>query len=217
MRRAYRSNLRLRSTNRHWADARRGQKGELGYCVRSSARDNLILTKGIGIEATAIIAREREADLSDRFSPAFLSRARRYLTVPGISVLKEALIAAGMRGVHAMHDPTEGGVATAIHELAHAAKLGAVLWEQKLLISEETKQLCEEFHLNPLGVISSGALLIAAAPTKTSEILFALSEQNIPCEIIGELLDPDSGLWLESNGQRRPLPIFETDEITKIF
>lgn len=116
-----------------------------------------------------------------------------------------------------MHDPTEGGVATAIHELAHAAKLGAVLWEQKLLIAEETKQLCEEFHLNPLGVISSGALLIAAAPTKTSEILFALSEQNIPCEIIGQLLDPDSGLWLESNGQRRPLPIFETDEITKIF
>ena len=196
-----------------------GEVKKENLVTASGARpgDNLILTKGIGIEATAIIARERETDLTNRFSPAFLRRARSYLTVPGISVLKEALIAAGMRGVHAMHDPTEGGVATAIHELAHAAKLGAVLWEQKLLISEETKQLCEEFHLNPLGVISSGALLIAAAPTKTSEILFALSEQNIPCEIIGQLLDPDSGLWLESNGQRRPLPIFETDEITKIF
>jgi hydrogenase maturation factor len=193
------------------------KKENLVTASGAQSGDDLILTKGIGIEATAIIAREREADLSNRFSPAFLNRARSYLTVPGISVLKEALIAAGMRGVHAMHDPTEGGVATAIHELAHAAKLGAVLWEKKLLISEETKQLCEEFHLNPLGVISSGALLIAAAPTKTNEILLALSEQHIPCEIIGKLLSPDSGLWLETNEQRRPLPIFETDEITKIL
>lgn len=181
------------------------------------AGDNLILTKGIGIEATAIIARERKVDLLSRFSSDFLNRARNYLTVPGISVLKEALIAAGMEGVHAMHDPTEGGVATAIHELAYATKLGAVIWEKKLIVSEETKQLCAEFHLDSLGVISSGALLIAAAPTKTKEILLALSEQHISCEVIGQLLSPDSGLWLEANGQRRPLPIFETDEITKIL
>ena len=196
-----------------------GEVKKENLITTSGARsgDDLILTKGIGIEATAIIAREREVDLSDRFSSGFLNRARGYLTDPGISVLKEALIAAGMRGVHAMHDPTEGGVATAIHELAYATKLGAVLWEQKLIISEETKQLCAEFHLDPLGVISSGALLIAAAPRQTQDILLALSERQICCKVIGKMLPPNSGLWLEADGQRRPLPIFDTDEITKIL
>ena len=86
-----------------------------------------------------------------------------------------------------------------------------------MIISEETKQLCAEFRLDPLGVISSGALLIAVAPTKTKEVLLALSEKNISREVIGKLLSPNSGLWLEADGQRRPLPIFETDEITKIL
>ncbi len=179
--------------------------------------DDLILTKGLGIEATSIIARECELDLLEKFSPAFLSRAKDYLTSPGISVLEEALIAAGIGGVHAMHDPTEGGVATAIHEVAHAANLGVVVWQDKLLISEETRQLCNELDLNPLGVISSGALLIVADPTKSDEIVSAIAGHNIPCKIIGQLLPPEGGRWLEVNSQRGPLPIFETDEITEVF
>ena len=193
------------------------EKDKLIMSSGAQAGDDLILTKGLGIEATSIIARERESDLSEKFSPTFLGQAKRYLTSPGISVLKEALIAAETGGVHAMHDPTEGGVATAIHELAHAANLGVVVWRDKLLMSEETKQLCHEFELNPLGVISSGALLIAAEPTKSSEIVAAIAAHNIPCEIIGRLLPPESGRWLEADSQRCPLPIFETDEITKIF
>jgi hydrogenase maturation factor len=193
------------------------RKDKLITSAGALAGDDLILTKGLGIEATSIIARERESELLGKFSPAFLNRAKNYLTHPGISVLKEALIAAETGGVHAMHDPTEGGVATAIHELAHAANLGVVVWQEKLLVSAETAQLCQEFQLDPLGVISSGALLIAAAPTKSNEILSALAEQNIPCEIIGRLLSPESGRWIEGHDGCRPLPIFETDEITKIF
>jgi hydrogenase maturation factor len=153
----------------------------------------------------------------EKFSPTFLNRAKGYLTSPGISVLEEALIAVETGGVHAMHDPTEGGVATAIHELAHAANLGVVVWQDALLISDETAQFCRELDLNPLGVISSGALLIAADPTKSNEIASAITERNIPCQIIGQLLPPESGCWLEVDSERCPLPIFETDEITKVF
>ena len=183
----------------------------------AQARDDLILTKGLGIEATSIIARERESDLLGKFSPTFLNRSKQYLTSPGISVLEEAQIAVGVGGVHAMHDPTEGGIATAIHELAHAANLGVVVQQDALLISDETEQLCRELDLNPLGVISSGALLIAADPTKSGEIVSAITERNIPCKIIGQLLPPGSGCWIEVDSQRCPLPIFETDEITKVF
>ncbi len=183
----------------------------------AQAGDDLILTKGLGIEATSIIARECETDLLGKFSSTFLNRAKGYLTSPGISVLAEAQIAVGTGGVHAMHDPTEGGVATAIHELTHAANLGVVVWQDALLISDETAQLCRELNLNPLGVISSGALLIAADSTKSKAIVSAITERNIPCEIIGQLLPLESGRWIESNSQRFPLPIFETDEITKVF
>ena len=180
--------------------------------------DDLILTKGLGIEATSIIARECESELREKFSVDFITCAKEYLTHPGISVLKEARIAAEVGGVHAMHDPTEGGVATDIHELGRAANVGAVVWQKQLPISEETQQLCDEFQLDTLGVISSGALLIASSPSKRSELLSALAEQDIRCELIGRLLPPEDGLRIEDkNGQFRTLPIFETDEITKIF
>ena len=78
--------------------------------------------------------------------------------------------------------------------------------------------LCTEFELNPLGVISSGALLIAAAPARTREIVDALGKEGIDSDVIGEFQAPDEGVWLEKeNGERQPLPIFESDEITKIF
>ena len=193
------------------------KKDQLVVSSNAQVGDDLILTKGLGIEATSIIARERESDLRERFPDDFIARAKGYLRAPGISVVREALIAAEVGGVHAMHDPTEGGVATAIHELAHAANLGAVIWEDKLIVPEETSALCEAFQLNPLGVISSGALLISAAPNQTRAIMSAISAQDIACEVIGRLLPAQEGLWIEQSGRRRALPLFETDEITKIF
>ena len=188
--------------------------------LSSGARegDDLVLTKGLGIEATSIIARERESELVGRYPDSFVAQAKKHLTSPGISVLKDALTAADAGGVHAMHDPTEGGVATAVHELCRAAQLGAIVWEKKLFLSEETERLCGEFELNPLGVISSGALLIAAAPAMTHGIIDALSKEGIASGVIGRFHAREEGLWLEDSvGERQPLPIFECDEITKIF
>ena len=188
--------------------------------LSSGARegDDLILTKGLGIEATSIVARERESELVKKYSDSFLARAKEHLTSPGISVLKDALAAVDAGGVHAMHDPTEGGVATAVHELCRSAQLGAIVWQEKLFLSEETECLCGEFELDPLGVISSGALLIAAAPAMTHEIVAALGKEGIASGVIGRFHAREEGLWLENaDGERQPLPIFQSDEITKIF
>ena len=186
--------------------------------------DVLILTKGLGIEATAIIAREREEQLREKYDTQFLEQAKNHLVDPGISVLKDAQIAIGTGGVHAMHDVTEGGVATAVHELATAAALGVTLYSDKLfgnppvLYGNITQTLCDMFGLNPLGIISSGALLIAAAPEKGETICQALGMAGINADIIGEFLPPEHGLWLEdATGTQHPLPIFETDEIAKLF
>ena len=185
--------------------------------------DALILTKGIGIEATAIIARAREKQLREKYDAVFLEQAKNYLMDPGISVLKDAQIAIDTGGVHAMHDVTEGGVSTAVYELATAAELGVVVYSDKLLGSpilygDITRTLCDMFGLNPLGVISSGAMLIASAPEKSDAICQALGKAGIRSDIIGKFLPPAHGLWLEDATRiRQPLPVFETDEIAKLF
>ena len=185
--------------------------------------DVLILTKGLGIEATAIIARECEEQLREQYNTRFLEQAKNYLMDPGISVLKDAQIAIATGGVHAMHDVTEGGVATAAYELATAAELGVIVYSDKLLGSSAlygniTRTLCDMFGLNPLGVISSGAMLIAAEPEKGEAICRSLGEASISADIIGKFLPSEDGLWLaDSTGTQQPLPIFETDEIAKLF
>ena len=185
--------------------------------------DALILTKGLGIEATAIIAREREEQLREKCDAQFLEQAKNYLIDPGISVLKDAQIAITTSGVHAMHDVTEGGVSTAAFELATAAGLGVIVYSDKLfgspiLYSDITRTLCDMFGLNPLGIISSGAMLIASEPEKGEAICHALSKAGISADIIGAFLPSEHGLWLEdATGTRQPLPVFETDEIAKLL
>ena len=185
--------------------------------------DVLILTKGLGIEATAIIARECEDQLREKCDAQFLEQAKNYLMDPGISVVKDAQIAIATGGVHAMHDVTEGGVATAAYELAIASELGLTVSSDKLLDSpilygNVTRTLCDMFGLNPLGVISSGAMLIASEPEKGETICKALDMAGISAEIIGQFLPPEHGLWLaDATGTQHPLPIFETDEIAKLF
>ena len=185
--------------------------------------DALILTKGLGIEATAIIARECEEQLREKYDALFLEQAKNYLMHPGISVLKDAQIAIATGGVHAMHDATEGGVATAVYELATAAQLGVVVYSDKLfgspvLYGNITRALCDMFGLNPLGVISSGAMLIASEPEKGEAICRALGMAGISADIIGKFLPSEHGLWLEdATGTQQPLPVFETDEIAKLF
>ena len=185
--------------------------------------DVLILTKGLGIEATAIIARECEAQVREKCDTEFLEQAKHYLVDPGISVLKDAHIAIEAGGVHAMHDVTEGGVATAVFELATAAELGVVIYSDKLLgspvlYSDITRTLCDMFGLNPLGVISSGAMLIAVAPEKGETICQAFDKAGIRADIIGKFLPYESGMWLEdATGTQQPLPVFETDEIAKLL
>ena len=193
------------------------EKDKLVTSSGAKVGDKLILTKGLGIEATSIIAREKQSELESKYSIDFIERAKNYLTNPGISVLKDALIANKVGGVHAMHDPTEGGVATAINELAQCSNVGAKIWEDQLLISPETQTLCKEYQLEPLGVISSGALLISAEASYSNRILDSLRKEGIDCAIIGKVVSVENKVLIYSSGKWQPLPIFESDEIAKIF
>jgi hydrogenase expression/formation protein HypE len=180
--------------------------------------DRVLLVKGIPIEATAIIAHEKGDDLRRRgYDEAFLQRARGFLRDPGISVVAAAQRVAEHPGVHAMHDPTEGGLATGLHELALAADAGVRLDVERVPILAEGLRLCVEYGLDPLGAIASGALIVAVTPAHAGALIDALNRDGVPCADIGELVPAGEGITMVRDGERRPLPRYDSDEITRIF
>lgn len=179
--------------------------------------DNIILTKGIAIEGTAILARERGRDLADRCGKEFVERARGFLYEPGISIVKEAFIAAGTGKVHAMHDLTEGGLSTGIVEMAGIGGLGAAVNRSSVHCYAETEAVCIFYGLHPMGMISSGALLIALAPEDTGDVLDTLRQEGVRAEVIGSLTEKEKGLKMIEDGVTKDFPTFEVDEIARLF
>lgn len=171
--------------------------------------DAVLLTKGIAIEGTAILAREKPETLRGAFgSPAALERARNLLFDPGISVVAEALAAveAAPGAVHGMHDPTEGGLAGGLYELAAAARCGLAVERAAIPVLPETRAVCDTLGLDPLRLIASGALLIAVAQEAAAVVAARTGAVKI-----GEIRPAEEGLRLDSE----PLTFPEEDEITR--
>ena len=127
--------------------------------------DSIVLTKGIALEGTSILAREAGEALEEAgVAASVIERSRNLLFDPGISVVKDACIVLEAGGVHAMHDPTEGGLATGLMEMASAAEVGLTVDLERVPVLPETAAVCEALGLEPMGLIASGALLAAVAP-----------------------------------------------------
>jgi hydrogenase maturation factor len=194
------------------------EKDRLVITGGARAGDAVLLTKGVPVEGAAIIAREKEAELLNRGVPAaVIERAKGFLRRPGISVVAEAMLASELVPVHAMHDPTEGGIATALWELATASGVGLRIERERIAVLPEGERLCREFGLDPLGTIASGALLLTLAPSDAAPVLHACAGEGIACAFIGQVLPRENGVVLVEGGHARPMPAFPQDEITKLF
>ena len=181
------------------------EKGKYVTAAGAKAGDKLILTKSAGIEGTAILATDREDQLKKVFSPAILENAKGFYNQ--ISVVKDALTAYRAGGVNAMHDPTEGGILNGIHEMAEAGGLGVRVVEEKITIEPETAKICRYYEIDPLQLISSGALLIAADPKNADKIVEALCVQRIYAEVIGEFnSNQNKRLLMKPDGMAEMLP-----------
>ena len=158
------------------------------YVTAAGARqgDKLILTKSAGIEGTAILASDKEGQLKKVVNATTLQRAKRFYDE--ISVVKDAITAFKTGAVHAMHDPTEGGVAGGIHEMADASHLGVKILEDKIPIRQETTEICSFFEIDPLQLIASGSLLIAVERDSADNVVRILGKERISSEVIGEFM-----------------------------
>jgi hydrogenase expression/formation protein HypE len=194
------------------------KKNKLVTTGGARAGDLLLLVKGICIEGTSIIAREKEAELLKKgISFALIRKAKRFIFNPGIDILQSARIACQAASIHSMHDPTEGGLTNGLIEVAWASEKEIEVDFEKVLIYRESRILCQAFGLNPLGVIASGALLLTASPSDFSPIQKAFRKYSIPLSIIGKVKKgPARVLKIDPKGRKELNPL-SRDEILKIY
>jgi hydrogenase maturation factor len=196
-----------------------GLAGSRGLLQPGLARpgDELLLTKWIGIEGTALLARERTDELTPALGEAIVSRAAKLLRSPGISIVRDAEAVRMAPGVSALHDPTEGGIATAIHELASASGCGAEILFESVPVLPETTAICEHFGIDAWGLLSSGALLVAVSPDHRLAIELAAQDVGVPITHIGRLTDSQAGVTMIGHSGRVDLPRFDTDEVARVL
>jgi hydrogenase expression/formation protein HypE len=187
-----------------------------GLVRASGARpgNTILLSKSIPLEATALLAREVPGRTG--LDEETLSQARRLIYEPGISVVNDARIALAQGGVTAMHDPTEGGLATGLLEIATASACGIEVHMERISILSLAHRILPKFDIDPLGALASGSLLVCCEEESAPKILKAWEEASIRGTAIGKITEKkDLILFRENNPY--PLPIFKADEITKVF
>lgn len=179
--------------------------------------DRLLLTKSVPIEATAILAREQSQRLGDALTDADIARARDYLNDPGIGVTRDARLALDAGRVTAMHDPTEGGLATALWELAQASGRGVRFDPAAVPVTPLSAQVCAAFGIDPLTAIASGSLLLTAPTPDAGRIRAALEHEGIPCTEIGEVTEGPPKVLQFAEAGWEPSPLPERDGLARVF
>jgi hydrogenase expression/formation protein HypE len=194
------------------------KKDKLVKTSGARAGDLLLLVKGICIEGTSVIAREKEAELLKRgISSSLIRKAKRFIFNPGIDVLRSAQIACQAASIHSMHDPTEGGLINGLIEMAWASGKEIEVDLEKVLIYRESRILCQEFRLNPLGVIASGALLLTVSPSDLLSIQKAFRKNSILIQVIGKVKKGPAKVFRMDGKGRKELKPLPRDEILKIY
>nr|HOP09649.1 AIR synthase family protein [Candidatus Methanofastidiosa archaeon] len=174
------------------------------YVPTSGARpgDSILLTKGAGIEGTSILAHERADELSEMLGKDLVDNAKGYSKK--LSILSEARLIRDL--ATSMHDPTEGGVAGALNEMAIASGFGFDVDTSKIPVSRETREICAHYSVDPLNLISSGTLMATIPERNTKDAASLLEGASIPYSFIGKITE---------NGRNLPMP--EMDALWEII
>jgi hydrogenase expression/formation protein HypE len=188
------------------------EKGRYVTAAGAKKGNKLILTKSAGIEGTAILASDREEHLAKALGISTVRKGKDLFSQT--SVVRDAITAFRTGGVNAMHDPTEGGVIGGIYEMAEASDLGVEVIESKIHVRPETASICRFYNINPLHLVSSGALLIAAEPDAVGKIVVSLRRKRIRASVIGVFVkDREDRTVMDKSGSARPLPKPTSDHL----
>jgi len=176
--------------------------------------DAIILTKGVGIEGTGILASDLRHKLVDHVSEAQLDSAVKFLDM--VSVVPEALEATRIGGVHSMHTPTEGGVLNGLLEISEACQLGFTIYQADMPIHDETKAISDALGIDPLKLLSSGSLLICVDPNRTKDIIRGLGKIGVKSNVIG-MITHGPCVVIDRDGIERAAGEVLQDELFRIL
>lgn len=195
-----------------------GEAPKNRYVTTGGAKpgDKIILTKTVGLEGTSILASDLEQKLRRKIDPRTLQRARKMIEV--VSVVPEALKAVEVGGIHSMHTPTEGGILNGLYEMGAAAGVGLSVDENLIPVAPETAIIAETLGVDPLKLLSSGALLLAVDDASAKKVLEALERINVQASIIGEVKERAEGRVLtRSDGSQKTIDPVRQDELFRIL
>jgi len=176
--------------------------------------DDIILTKGVGIEGTGILASDLRHKLVDRVSEELLDSAVKFLDM--VSVVPEALEASRLGGVHSMHTPTEGGVLNGLLEVSEACKLGFTVHVADMPVHEVTRVISKALGIDPLKLLSSGSLLICVDPDRSKDIVTGLEKIGVKSKVIGKITDGPCVI-IDENGVENAAGEVLQDELFRIL
>ena len=180
--------------------------------------DSIVVTKGIAIEGTALLALERAGDLRKAgVAEDIITLSAEMLDILGISVIIDAQVACGAAQIHSMHDVTEGGLITGLRELAAASGLGLAIEEDSVPVLPATREVCQALELDPMGLLASGALIITLPSGEVPSLLSELEKKGIDGWEIGMMLAPEEGLISIGREGEVELPQFSRDELARFF
>lgn len=152
--------------------------------------DRLVLTKGAGIEGTAILATDFRDEVGSDTTVDGKSAAE-----AGESFFEEISVAEDARVLreyaHAMHDPTEGGVVTGLLEMAEASEIRLEVERDDVPVRDVTRTLCETMSVDPLRIFGSGALLAAIPEEGVEDAFDVLRDGGISAAVIGHAVEGD--------------------------
>jgi hydrogenase expression/formation protein HypE len=196
--------------------------GELDeYVTPKLARpgDNIIITKGPAIEASGIFATMFPQLLEKKFGAQFSGKAQNIFYK--MSVVEDAMTAVGVgrreNGVTAMHDATECGIWGALFEMGQASGTGVRVEQEKIVVEDGVKEICEYFGIDPYASISEGTLVLTCRAHKAEAIVNALLKRGIKTSIVGELTKPEKGMVLVQGGKEKKLVHPIVDPFWKAF
>lgn len=192
--------------------------GNVGDCGNVSAgggfakpKQDVVLTKWVGIEGTYLIAGEKEDELRKRFSAEYIEEAKgfeRYL-----SIIPEAATAMES-SVGAVHNVSEGGIFGALWEMAERSGVGLEIELKKIPIRQETVEICNYYNINPYALLSSGCLLMTA--DNGYDLAESLHKKGISAAVIGRTTNSNDRLIINEEEKRFLTPA-QPDEYFKLI
>ncbi|CAN5441643.1 hydrogenase expression/formation protein HypE [soil metagenome] len=176
---------------------------------RAQAGDKIIMSGTMAVHGIAIMSVREGLEFETEIASDTAS----------LNGLVEAIFAAN-KDVHVLRDPTRGGITSALTEIAQSARVGMLINEGDIPISEEVKGACEILGLDPLYVANEGKLLAIVSPDTAERVLEAMREHPLgkDAAIIGEVTEEHPGFVLMKTrvGGTRVVDMLSGEQLPRI-